>query len=118
MQYPSCPWVFFRAGEKIKDFREAWDGACTRAELVGKLFHDCRRSAIRNMVRVGVPEKVAMTISGHKTRAVFDRYNIVNEEDLRGACERLSNAHEAMKETTAKAQDGHNMGTIPFQRHG
>jgi hypothetical protein len=46
-----------------------------------------------------------MKISGHKTRAVFDRYNIVNKEDIKAACERLSNAHEATKENTERAQN-------------
>ena len=84
-----CPYVFHYEGQKICDFRKAWKTACKKSGREGVIVHDLRRSAARNLSRAGVPEAVAMEITGHKTRSMYRRYRIVDERDLREATERL-----------------------------
>ncbi|MCC6543097.1 MAG: site-specific integrase [Nitrospirae bacterium] len=88
-QGQSCPWVCHKEGKRIKTLRSAWSRATKQIGLENMLFHDFRRTGIRNMVRAGIPDSVAMTISGHKTRSVFDRYNIVSEDDLKAAAQKM-----------------------------
>jgi integrase len=73
-------------------FTKAWRTACVGAGCPGRIPHDLRRTAVRNLVRAGVPDAVAMQLTGHKTRSVFERYNIVSDSDLRAAADRINNA--------------------------
>ena len=87
------PWVFHVAGAQIgkHDIRRAWLQATTAAGLKGKLPHDFRRTAVRNLERAGVPRSVAMKLTGHKTESVYRRYAIVAEADLAEGVAKLAN---------------------------
>ncbi|MGD0991735.1 MAG: site-specific integrase [Gemmatimonadales bacterium] len=99
------PWVFHHDGRPIRSYRRAWKGACkraargqgegdvrmlTRPQLIGRIVHDLRRTAVRNLERAGVPRSVAMKLTGHKTEAVYRRYAIVAESDLREGVGKLA----------------------------
>jgi integrase len=82
--------VFHHNGKPIRNFYTAWHSACQRAGVVERRVpHDFRRTAARNYVRSDVPESVAMKILGHKTRSIFDRYNITSEQDLIEAAQKV-----------------------------
>ncbi|MGH7961903.1 MAG: tyrosine-type recombinase/integrase [Candidatus Binatia bacterium] len=83
------PLVFHDSGHPIVNYDKRWREACKKAGVPDKLVHDFRRTAVRNMVRAGIPERVAMQMAGHKTRSVFDRYHIVSDGDLQEAARRL-----------------------------
>lgn len=82
------PLVFHRKGRPVGDIRKAWGNACTAAGVGGTLFHDLRRSAVRNFEKAGVSQVVAMKISGHKTASIYCRYRIVDEADIADALTR------------------------------
>jgi integrase len=77
-------------GRPRRDIRSAWATACKRAGCPGKLTHDFRRTAVRNMVNSGVSERVAMKVTGHRARAIFDRYHIVSPGDLQDVARKLT----------------------------
>jgi integrase len=109
----ALPWVFLNANGKnrVKRFDKAWATACKAAGVPGRLFHDLRRSAVRNLTRAGISEAIAMRISGHRTRSVFSRYNIVNENDLQQAVQQqahyLEGQNKIMGKVSGKVEDIH-----------
>jgi integrase len=95
--------VFHRQGRQIhRDvFREQWNAACLAAGLTGKLFHDFRRTAARNMIRGGVPQSVAMRITGHETDSMFRRYDIASSDDKLNALRAARAYSDSRKGQTA-----------------
>jgi len=117
-----CTHVFHLKGRPIKEFRKTWRTACVAAGVgriekspdgkqkryKGVIVHDLRRCAARNLSRAGVPETVAMEITGHKTRSMHRRYRIVDERDLREATGRLLDHLEQQPKTPSIDQLGAN----------
>ena len=87
------------------DFKRAWATACTKAGFpVGRkhggfVFHNTRHTAVTNLVNAGVPAHEAMTVSGHRTRSIFDRYSLSLKEQTRKALRRVSTYAEAQDTT-------------------
>jgi len=100
-------YVFHDNGEPVGDFRKAWASACSKAKVPGKLFHDLRRTAARNLRRAGIPETVIMKIGGWRTRSVFERYAIVSRTDIADAMRKLQQSEQA-----TQTQQGHEMVTM------
>ena len=88
------PWLFHRDGHRIHTFRRSWLTACKNAGLPGRIPHDFRRTAVRNLERAGVPRSAAMAMVGHKTEAIYRRYAIANETMLRDGAARLAVLHQ------------------------
>jgi integrase len=107
-QIPDLPFVFHRDGKAIGLFRKSWATACKAAGVPGLIVHDLRRCAVRNLVRAGISETVAMKITGHKTRSIFDRYNITSETDITDAGAALDAFIAAQPKVTADV--------IPFRK--
>jgi hypothetical protein len=128
------PWLFHREGSPVKSFRSAWRAASKRVQLqveaavqgttpkalwkamsreerrefkgLGRIPHDFRRTAVRNLVRAGVSQKVAMELTGHLTPSVFDRYNITDDRDRRDAVAKLAAASQDRQLLSLPTQTG------------
>jgi integrase len=93
------PWMFHRKGKPIRNYSKAWRAACQKAGLAGRIPHDFRRTAVRNLERAGVPRSSAMKMVGHKTESVYRRYAIADEGMLRDAGTKLDALHQTEKKT-------------------
>lgn len=102
--------VFHRDGRPIRSFRERWVKACEGAGCPGRMLHDLRRTAVREMERAGVPRSVAMKLTGHKTESVYARYAIVSEADLASAVERRTAYRSRTRTVPAQFGAGANRG--------
>jgi integrase len=85
----TIPWMFHRNGRPVRDFRTAWKNACKKAKIGYRLFHDYRRSAVRNMERARVPRSAAMKVTGHRTESIYQRYAITDAEMMDEATKRI-----------------------------
>ena len=95
------PWVFHHNGKRIVEYRKSWQTATEKVGLAGKIPHDFRRTAVRNLERAGVPRSVAMKLVGHKTESIYRRYAIVARQDLVDGLKRLADYRATLDKTPA-----------------
>jgi len=88
------PWVFHRDGDRIRYFQRSWKTACKNAGVPGRLLHDFRRTAVRNLERAGVPRSDAKEMVGHQTDSVYNRYAISDSASLKESARKLSQFHQ------------------------
>ena len=108
---PDNPLVFHRDGIAVRRWRTAWRTACQAASVPTRFLHDCRRTAARNLIRANVPERVAMLLTGHKSRAIFDRYNIIHEQELLDAGDQLVAYLAQQAQAVPSRRRPHTVGT-------
>ena len=109
--------VFHRDGHSIKDFRGAWNGACKEVGLPYLWVHDLRRSAVRRLIRSGIPQAVAMKLTGHRTASVFRRYGIVTESDLSEAVTKVAAFRQTERhDARGVSPNSHTLATIQPHR--
>jgi hypothetical protein len=111
----SNPAIILALSARMNPVRKSAFTPARGIEIQGSHIHDLRRTAVRNMVRAGVSERVAMSISGHKTRSVFDRYHIVAPRDLREAARKLENNQQQEREALEKSrapESGQSLGIV------
>jgi integrase len=89
------PWLFHHNGKPIKDFRKAWALACQRAGILGKVPHDFRRTAVRNLERAGIPRSASMAMVGHRTESIYQRYKVADEAMLKESAAKLAALNES-----------------------
>jgi len=104
------PFMFHRDGKPVRTFRTAWRTACRRAGLMGRIPHDFRRTAVRNLERAGVARSVAKQMVGHGTDSIYERYAIVSEGDQREAVAKLA--------ALAEKDPDQRRTVLPFARTG